>query len=181
MPTFAKCPKEVYKLTEVILAEFETHSPVLTAKVKIDLVFAFPDLDDEGHPKNVALKKNGVRALGITKAICLKDRAQGRGDAEVTLDGDWWKDASEEEQRALLDHELHHILVCCNSKGTVLTDDLDRPKVKMRKHDYEFGWFKVIAERHGKHSIECQQAELIFDRAGQSFWPQLAPKLKEKN
>lgn len=52
-------------------------------------------------------------------------------------------------------------------------DDLGRPKLKMRKHDVEIGWFKIIAERHGAHSIERQQAKIIFDTMGQSFWPGL--------
>jgi len=93
----------------------------------------------------------GVKALGICRKIPLKERALGRGDAEICLDGEWWKDAPEPEQRALLDHELHHIEVKI-IEGAMACDDLGRPLLKIRKHDYELGLFTIIAQRHGRHS-----------------------------
>ncbi|HEU4344049.1 MAG TPA: putative metallopeptidase [Candidatus Binatia bacterium] len=173
MPTFQRCPKAVSDLANEILCEFESHKPLLDAKVRIDFVFAYPDYDEEDKPKNDALKLHGVRALGIAKKIALKERALGRGDAEIALDGEWWEEASEEEQKALLDHELHHIQVSTKSDGVAITDDLHRPKITLRKHDYQFGWFKVIAERHGKNAQEVKQARQIFEQAGQLFFPQL--------
>jgi len=157
-----------------ILVEFDSHNPLLDARVKIDFVFAYADRDEKtGAPINDALTKNGCKALGVCRKIPLKDRALGRGDAEISIDGDWWKeDASPEEQAALLDHELHHIEVKIDNRGPV-RDYLGRPVLRLRKHDHEFGWFTVIAARHGPNSQERIQAKAIMDMHGQFYWPDL--------
>lgn len=174
MPTFQKCPQSVRDLANDILCQFETHKPLLDARVTVDYVFAYSDKDEvTGEPTGNALSKNGCKALGICRKIPLKDRALGRSDAEIALDGDWWEEATEDEQRALLDHELHHLAVKIDKRGLV-RDDLGRPVIQMRKHDYEFGWFKVVAARHGKHSQERLQAAQMMCDAGQYFWPDIA-------
>lgn len=133
MSTFQKCNGEVRKMAAGILSEFESHKQLLDAKVTIDYVFAFGERDDDGNLISDALTHDGVRALGITRKIPLKDRVMGRGDAEVALDGDWWNGtASEEMQRALLDHELHHIALKVK-KGQLLYDAHGRPELKLRK------------------------------------------------
>lgn len=178
MPTFERCDKSVEELAKDLIRKFETHHPLEAAEVKIDFVFARGDVDDAGNQTNHALTKNGVRALGIARKIPLKDRALGRGDAEIALDADYWVDALEAEQAALLDHELHHIAVKSDKAGNIQYDDLGRPQIKMRKHDVEVGWFKVIAERHGAHSIERKQAKQLMDVDGQFFWPEFATTVK---
>jgi hypothetical protein len=182
MPTYYRCDKSVYAMAASLLAEFDTHKSLVDAKVKIDFVFARADLNDNGEPIGEAIMHHGSKALGVARKIGLKDRAMGRGDAEITLDGDWWIEAEEENQRALLDHELHH-LTCRMTAGGLpaKTDDLGRPMLSMRKHDVEFGWFKLIAERHGKHSIEQKQAAQLLNIGGQYFFPQLWKQLEAVN
>jgi hypothetical protein len=170
MSTFKKCDKAVREMANEILCEFETHRPLLDAKVTIDLLFAYADRNEAGERAADALSKGGVRALGIAKIITLKDRVAGRGDAEITLDGDWWADAKEQQRRALLDHELHHLAVSIK-EGCSVYDDAGRPKLKMRKHDYEFGWFTIIAARHGKFSIEVEQSTRIMHEQGEFYFP----------
>lgn len=170
MPKFQKCPNEIRELANEILCEFETHQPLLDAKVTIDFVFAYADEDDAGNKTNRALTKNGVRALGICRKIPTKDRALGRADAEIALDGDWWAEANEAERRALLDHELYHIAIRIDKRGLV-RDDLGRPALQLRKHDYEFGWFREVAARHGMFSQERKQAADMLEESGQYFWP----------
>lgn len=166
--TFQKCPKAVHELAQEILNEFDCYEDYRHIGLKIDLVFAFKDEKQIGA---TALKKNGQRALGICRKISLKDRALGRGDVEIALDGDWWNQASEKEQRALLDHEIYHIGLE-NGKR----DDLGRPVVFMRLHDIEVGWFTAVAERHGEHSMERHQAKRIMDARGQYYWPDIADR-----
>ncbi len=181
MATFKKAEADTYGIVSDILNQYDTHRQLVDAGVKVDVVFALADVGEDGEKKGVALKLHGIRALGITKIISLKNRVMGRGDAEISLDGDWWETASEEQRKALLDHELNHIEVKANDDGGVDTDDHLRPKLKLRKHDYEFGWFNIVAERHGKASIERQQAALIMDGAGQFYWPSVtkpAPRLE---
>lgn len=178
MPTFERCDKSVEKLASDLLNRYETHKPLVAFDVAVDYVFAYADLDDNEKPINVALTKGGLRALGITRKISLKDRALGRGDAEIALDGDWWKLADAEQQAALLDHELHHVSVKCDKHGNAQYDDLGRPQLKLRKHDVEVGWFQCIAQRHGAASQERIQARAIMDQFGQFLWPDIAPQLE---
>ena len=175
MPTFDKCPAEVLELASSVLCEFETHKPLLDARVTIDFIFAHADTDEAGNPVGPAIKHHGNAALGLCRAVKLKDRVMGRADAEITLDGDWWKDATTEERRALLDHEMHHIAIKIDKRGLV-RDDIGRPVLQMRKHDAEFGWFKLVAARHGDNSMERLQAKQIMCDMGQYFWPDLAFK-----
>ena len=175
MATYQRCPKEVEELAGELLCKFPEHKPLLDARVKIDLVFAYGKRDEKTDKLlSFAMVRGGVRALGIARKISLKQRALGRGDAEVALDADWWEEATKPQQAALLDHELHHIAVSFAPKTlTVKRDDLGRPKLYLRPHDYEFGWFQIIAKRHGAASEECRGAKVISDTSGQFFWPGL--------
>lgn len=173
MPKFKPCPKDVTELAVDLIDRFETHAPLRVAGVKIDFVFAYADRDEDGQKKNCALTKGGMPALGICRKVAPKDRAQGRGDAEISLDGDWWDNADDEERAALLDHEMHHICVHMADEEKPQLDKQGRPQLSMRKHDVEVGWFNIIAQRHGKVSMERQQAKRLAERCGQYYWPEL--------
>lgn len=156
-----------------ILNRFESHSPLVKNKVKFDFVFAHPSVDENGEPTGDAIKKHGRKALGLCRVINLKDRTMGRGDVEILLDYQWWlNEASEQQQAALLDHELHHAEVKMKD-GQPKRDNLGRPLIRLRKHDVEIGWFDIIALRHGKHSQERIQAKKLSDDVGQLYWPDL--------
>jgi Putative phage metallopeptidase len=158
-------------MAEVILGEFLSYKPIVEAKVEIDYMFAFAEVGEDGESRGHALTKHGIRALGITRKIGIKDRVMGRGDAEVCIDGDWWGEATPARRRALLDHELHHLEVKLDEDGVVIRDDLKRPKLKLRKHDVEVGWFALVAGRHGSNSLEIEQAKMVMESYGQLFWP----------
>lgn len=167
MPTFKRADNSVRDMAMELIDQF--HETLKDNSVKIDFVFAYPDFDETtGEPINNALQKNGVRALGIARKLPAKDRAMGRADAEISLDGHWWQNAEEGERKALLDHELHHLV------ATADRDDMGRPIIKMRKHDYEIGMFHVIAQRHGRASQEVKYAAVMLENSGQYLWPELA-------
>ena len=172
MPSFKKAGAEVAYLAEELIGKYKTHASIRDNHIKIDFMFANAFRDEKtGEPIEDAIKHHGVRALGVTKRLSLKDRAKGLGDAEVLLDGDWWEQATEEERAALLDHELNHIV------GTSKRDAIGRPIVALRQHDHQIGFFKVIAERHGQASQEVQQAARMMDQAGQAYWPSITNAL----
>jgi hypothetical protein len=171
MSTYQKANPEVRDMADSLLEEFTTYKPLLEAKVKIDFMFAYAERGEDDQPKGFALTRRGVRVLGITRKLGIKDRVMGRGDCEVCLDGDWWESETPLRRRALLDHELHHLEVVTDADGVVIRDDLKRPKLKLRKHDIEVGWFAIVAGRHGSASIEMEQAKSIMDSYGQLFWP----------
>jgi hypothetical protein len=160
--TYERCDKSVEDLANEILSDYQEHEELLAAEPKIDFVFASTDQD------RPALKLHGKAAYAIARKIGLKDRALGRGDCEIAIDRQWWNTASKAERRALLDHELFHFGVDLGKR-----DDLGRPVIWIRRHDIDVGWFKHIAKRHGSASLERQQAKIIFEDAGQLFWPEV--------
>lgn len=107
--------------------------------------------------------------MGKIKVMSLKDRAAGRADAELLLDGDRWPTFADEEQAAIIDHELTHLELCIGDDG-LRRDDLDRPKLRVRKHDHQFGWFDAVARRHGEDSIEWQQYAQFTNTTYQQLW-----------
>lgn len=165
MPLYERAPKEINEIAAAILCKYESHKPLLDYRVKIDYILALPE---EGE---CAIKWHGSRAYGLARILGLKDRAMGRGDAEILIDGEFRKACDAAELEALLDHELHHLEVQVED-GKMKKDALARPKLKMRKHDFQVGWFHVIAQRHGKNSIEVQQADSLVHSAGQLYFPQ---------
>jgi hypothetical protein len=176
MATFQRCPKEIDELKNELLCKFPEHKPLLDARVTVDMVFAYGKRDEKTDKlKSFAMVRNGNRVLGMARKISLKQRALGRGDAEIALDADWWKEATEPQRASLLDHELHHLGVSLTKSFAVNRDDLGRPKLYLRPHDYDFGWFAIIAKRHGSSAGEVQQAKTIADEHGQYFWPEVFP------
>lgn len=174
MPTYQKAPESVRSTANDLIRKYETHEPLASAQVVIDLLMAFGNVDDEtGEKTGDAITSQGYRCLASTRVVNLRDRAKGNGDAEIILDGDEWANMEPEEQAALLDHELHHLKVKVDKRG-VVRDDLGRPKLELRKHDHHFGWFDVIAARHGQASQEQKQAKVMFLDHGQYYWPEIA-------
>lgn len=169
MSVYERCPKEIEDIAAELLCKYPEHKPLLDARVKIDFVFAYAG----DQPGSVAIRHHGIRALGLCRRLGLKDRAKGQGDAEIILDADWWQKATADEARALLDHELHHLSIVTDKHGRIQWDDLRRPKLKLRPHDLEFGWFLEMARRHGAASQERIQAKTVMDAGGQWLWPDL--------
>lgn len=180
MPTYEPADEQVKEMAYEILRKYESHAPLVKNEVKFDFVFAHPNMDENGEPTGDAIKKHGQKALGLCRVINLKDRTMGRGDVEILIDAQWWdNEASEQEQEALLDHELHHAEVKVKD-GQPKRDNLGRPLIKLRKHDVEIGWFDIIALRHGKHSIERTQAKKLTDEVGQLYWPDLCGQVTKE-
>lgn len=121
-----------------------------------------------------ATKINGFSVPAKIKINSLADRVEGKADVTITFDHTQWKDASDDERAAIIDHQLQCVDVMReDGKGAVLTDDIDRPRMKVRKPDHFHRWFDVIAERHKTASIELRQAKTWFDSAGQGWFSYL--------
>lgn len=161
------CPEEVKQRVAALVEK--NHPDLQQAEVTYDLMYVSRDDDDDGTKPVLSL--HGVPCLAIARIVPLKERAKGCADAEILIDMARFKDSSAEQKDALLDHELQHFDVQRDADGCVKRDDQQRPKLKMRPHDYDFGWFTIIARRHGIASIEQQQARLIFDQDGHSLFP----------
>jgi hypothetical protein len=166
MATYRRADAELTDLLTNLLQSY--HPDLIENGVTIDLLWAYGEHDElTGDVKSPAIVHNGYPAHGLCRVMGLKDRAAGRADAEILLDHDFWETVNPRTRAALLDHELEH-LILRNER-----DDIGRPKLKLRKHDVQCGWFRSVAERHGSHSIERIQAKMVYDGSGQSFWPDL--------
>lgn len=164
MTEYTLAPPDAVEMMKDLMAAF--HPKLAQADVKIDLLFAFGEYNEEGELKSPPLKKDGYPCAGLTRKLAHKCRVAGRGDVEILIDGNRWTDEwSEEEKRALLDHELTHIQV---------KDEVDpggRPEIAMRKHDWQFGWFDSVAQRHGGASFEVKQIREWLENARQMWLP----------
>lgn len=140
------------------------HSMLVDYEVRIDLLFAHPDLDEEGIPKGPPVMLNGYPCAAVVKITGPKDRAKGCGDAEIVIDHDAYQEMSPEVRDALLDHELQHI------ESTGEFDDMRRPKLSLRLHDHSFGWFDVVVKRHGAASLEQQQLDVFLQAIYEPYW-----------
>ncbi len=168
--TYDTAPSNVKQRADALIER--NHEDLWKVEAKIDYLFATNDRGD-------AVSHRGYPALAVVRIVNLKDRTKGMGDAEITIDAAKYLRMTPEQQDALLDHELHHLIVMRDDDGMAKTDDLGRPRFKMRKHDFDFGWFTEIATRHGMNSPEVTQAKMMWDEANQSLFPFLADKTYE--
>lgn len=147
MPThYTRCGSDVGKLITKVM---NAHHPELReAEPTFNCRFAW---NDDGP----ALKKNGVGCRAIIKITSLRDRSAGIEDVKLDIDGKDWEEMGEPDRLGLIGHELTHLVVV-RSKGIIKRDDLDRPKLKSRPHDFEVGAFKEVIETYKEHSPEAQ-------------------------
>lgn len=134
--------------------------------VTVGALFAF---DLEGTEP--VLKHQGYAAWAVARITPLRDRALGVPDALVTVDRMIWLTLSPRQRNALIDHELTHLTrVLDDDTGLPKSDALDRPKLKIRLHDHQMGWFDEIAQRHGDASPEIIQAKRLIAQSGQLYF-----------
>ena len=164
MKVYDKAPQEVHDRCAQLI---ESYYPDLAkAELTLDILFAVNENGD-------AVSHGGYPALAMVRIVNLKDRVKGLADAEITIDQKAYEDMTDEQKDALLDHELHHLIVLKDDDGFIKTDDVGRPKLKIKKHDYQMGWFREVAVRHGRNSPEVYQARILWERDGQAFFPML--------
>lgn len=158
------------------------HSDLASNGVTVEVLMVLAPVDeDSGQPKGPALTVRGLEAAACIKVVGTRERAAGMADALMVVDGDRWPERPRREQRAILDHELTHLEVIGQLEVVDGQDEpvfvadrdtSDRPRLRLRHHDREFGWFDEIARRHGDASLEVRQArELFEDERGQVYLP----------
>jgi hypothetical protein len=121
------------------------------------------------------LKHQGYAAGAIVRITPLKDRALGMADATITVDRAGWLALSQRQRNALIDHELTHLVHKLEEdedtgEEVPAFDALGRPKLLMRKHDHQFGWFDEVALRHGQASPEVREARVLMETSGQLYF-----------
>src|SRR5690606_23942633 len=125
--------------------------------------------EDEPKP---CLKHQGYPAYAVTKIVSTKDRAAGLADAMIVIDRYIWESIPSKAKNALLDHELHHLERVLDKRTEQPKGDaLGRPKLRMRRHDWQMGRFEEVAQRQGEWSIEVAQAKQLVEQSGQLYLP----------
>lgn len=163
MKTYDQAPDEVRERVIALIKKY--HPDLELVQLRVDLLMASTDTED-AH----AVTLGGYPCLAVVKIVGPKERAKGCGDAEIVIDRDAYEAMSSAKRDALLDHELYHLEITRDKMGRPKKDDHQRPKLKMRKHDFQFGWFAEIARRHQENAIEVQQAQAFIAEQGQTFF-----------
>ena len=154
-----------------MINEYDEFAPIKECGLTVELSWARAVEKKDGS-KPPALMHHGQPALGLASKFKLQDRVHGKPDCRVTIDADWWDTAPEEQRRGLLFHELYHFEPKMDDTGLVAElDDAHRPKVNLKKHDYQVGWFYAAARRFGGASQECIQFKQLVDEGGQFMLP----------
>lgn len=126
--------------------------------------------DDEASSESV-LSHQGYPAAAVIRLTPTRDRALGVADAVIVVDRAHWLTLILEQKDALIDHELTHLTrVIDEESGGPVFDAVNRPKLKMRMHDRQLGWFDEVAERHGEHSAEASQARQLLESTQQLYF-----------
>lgn len=165
MASFDTTPESLNQTIQTLIAA--NHPELVEANVTVDTIFAF---DDKG---GFPVKTNGYPSSANIKISNLKSRVKGAADAEICIDRDAFNAMTEGQQQALLDRELHKIMIKRDKEGTIKIDDASRPVLKIKKFDYMLGWFKEIAIRHKENSPELYQAKLLWKNDSKTFFPSL--------
>jgi len=131
------------------------HKPLADVGARVQILFA--SADPESETQTAPVKHGGYPARATIRVVPTKDRLTKGYDAEMLVDRDWWGGARESRRVALLDHELSHLELVLTKDGQPAYDDLNRPRLKLRKGDYASsdGFFEVIA-RHGDEAAEFE-------------------------
>lgn len=159
MKVYDEPPAEVQATIERLIKKY--HPDLVKRKVKVIALFVADDKD----PEAPAVMHHGFPALAVVGSVPAKYRALGVADAVIEIDRTRFLKATPKRQESLLAHEIYHLVV--DKEGI---DGADRPKLKMRKHDHQFGWFTAIAKRYGEDSHEVIQARTIVSEAGQIYF-----------
>lgn len=167
MSTYKKPDADMVRLVRQVMEKHHEH--LCEVGVRVYLLVAHAPTKN-GTRKGAAIKHHGHAALAKVWIVPDKLRVAGLGDAEILIDGDRWPDMSLARRIAVLDHELTHLELAGEQE-----DPAARPKLRIRHHDRQFGWFDEVAERHGVESIEVEQAKRLMNEAGQLYLGDWAP------
>lgn len=152
--------------------------------VTFNLILSHGPVNKFGERTAPAIMLHGHRAAATVKINSLKDRLKGLNDVTIEIDGDDWPEWSAEKRAAAMDHQLYHIKNHTNADGSPKLDNCGRPYLTLKKHDFHFGGFAAIADRHRDFAFEVKAVEeaymLIAGKNGQMEWPWATPQPNRK-
>jgi len=151
-------------LMEVI---HQHHAELEREKVRPALILIDPELAEDGQPKAPVFKSDGDSAVGRVRPASAIERLLGKYDLRIEIDGYVWETLSEEQQRALLDHELTHLEIKRDAEGTIKRNADGTPRFMRRAHDWHLTGFREVVARHGRHALEAMDLRELHSNHGQ--------------
>jgi hypothetical protein len=165
---YFKASNDCCLLANKVIKDF--HPLLIKSQVKVGILMVVA-----GKEGQAAIKEAGNPVFGSVKIVPVKDRITKNYDAEILIDGDFWKEHPD-KQIPLLDHLLSKIDVKVRqakkkprtddddeneqpetAQEEVVVDDIGRPVLKIRKSDWSITGFAEVAVRHGNLSIEMSR------------------------
>ncbi len=140
--TYTKAPDDVRDMCVGLMQR--NHPKLAEFQLRVDVVFVATDSETAN-----ALSCGGYPAQAVVRILDSKQRAMGRGDAEITIDEENWLALTAREQMALLDHELYHITL--RGGGLRETSDGERTLLRSSRRSNSFG-------RAAKHTLRSWAA-----------------------
>lgn len=127
------------------------------AENQVDIACIFVSKYDQEDNLIPCLKHHGAWAAAVVRLMRPAEQVFRNHSAEIVVDMCTWEGLSVEGKRAVLDHELTHILPAKNPKdGSLIKLDNGKLRLKMKADDFSLTGFIEIARRHGKAALEVQ-------------------------
>lgn len=118
------------------------------------------------NAEDAPIRIAGVPAAAKVSIVPYKQRVDKRRDVEFLIDADHWDNATEPQQRAMLDRCITYIELDKDDLGAVKTDDASRPKLALKICDWNLSGFRSIAERYGDDAPEVVEARKFQEKFG---------------
>lgn len=167
---YENAPDTVYATVARVMKEY--HKELTDAGVTVGCTFARAGKNKHGHKPAVMV--HGFPKDAKVNKTDQKARLNGAKDAQIIFDATVWDGLSDPQRRALIDHELTHLVLKREGNtedGPIVMDDAQRPKLAMRLHDTEIGVFKEVIERHGKDAPDWRQVNHVREQYAQlTLW-----------
>jgi len=160
MPTiYEKCDDDAPQTTVMRSMMQKYHTELVGAGVTVEILLAS---NDEGS----AVKLHGWPCYATIKVMSYKDRVAGSADARMIIDLDRWKDLHAKQRDALVDHELEHLELVLDKLNNIKLDDIGRPKLRCKPHDFELTGFNSVIRRHEDAAIEVANFRAFEESEG---------------
>lgn len=157
---YEKASPVIHDLVKKVMADH--HTDLLDCDVEI-AILVVRKISEDGEAFH-ALKHHGAEAAAKISLVPARRRLLVDHDLELVVDGLTWDNIPAPSREALLDHELTHVVVQKDKNGQPKTDDIGRPRLKLRPDDYAINGFFEVAERHGNFAMEAVTLRRIHER-----------------
>ena len=163
---YEKADPDVMSVLDSVMRQY--HEELDKAGVRVGVVMVTA-------PKGeVAIACHGHGAAAKIKRVGHAERVHAQIDALLQIDGYVWEELGDGPRRALLDHELTHLIVATKGEAVVVHAD-GRPKLVMRPDDWLLTGFADVVRRHKSNSLEARALRVLHDVHGQQLFEFLRP------